>query len=88
MLVDPIGDVRYVEASITFTREIKILRLEFAEDVQELREESGQLLGQLVIVRDIRRSLAKAGSDRLLHPQDMGEIRPRPLVGYWRRLSP
>jgi len=71
VLVDVVGDVGYIEASITFTRDIQILRFEFFKHGIELGEESSNFSSELVIVGDVGLSLAETGTDGLLDPQNV-----------------
>lgn len=61
------------EKTHALSRKVEILSLEFAEHVQELLEEPCELLGQLIVVRDVGRSLAKSSLRR--NEEDIIKIR-------------
>lgn len=64
----------------TFTREPEFLSLQFGEYLEELLHKSDKLFSKLVLVLDIWSPLREASADRLLDPENRGEISPTVFV--------
>ena len=72
----------------TFSGEVRLLSLQFREDLQELLQEPNKFRSQIILVVDVRCSLGIPSSDRLFDIQYAGQVGPTVFVHRGLVLTP
>ena len=74
----------------TFTRQIQLLAIEFRKNFEELLHETNELSCKVVLILYVWGALRKSCANRLLHPQDGGEIGPALFIhrGFGLTIGP
>lgn len=72
---EAICDVWDIKSSVRFSSDVGLPAVR-VEGVYERLVEAAELVGQLNFVGDVRSTLRKPNTDRLLNPKHIGQVRP------------